>query len=497
MSIGLSYEELAATPVREMSMGLALSWQAAREPDRPALSMGEVTYTRLELDQAANRMARTFASLGVRQGSKVAVLLQTGPMHHIVCFGLWKIGATVIPLSWRLVDSELEKILGAADPELVVGVEPGRLPGFRTLPPDIAVDPTVPGDPMPEVLSPIWKASTSGGSTGIPKLIWDRRPSLIHPFQPMALLKIDVDDTILHPAAAYHNSPFCQVNWALCWGANVVLMGRFDAEAWLREVERHRIRWAYLVPTMMSRILNLPRELREAADVSSIRIAMHMAAPCPDWVKAGWIEWLGPERIWEVYAGTEGYGSTLLSGEEWLAHRGTVGQAPAGAEVRDEEGRALPPGEVGALYFPAPLGNRANLAPGYYTYGDMGWVDADGYLYIADRRTDMIVSGGGNLYPAEIEAAIEQYPGVVAAAVIGLPDADLGSVPHAIVELEPEARQPTPQELLAFLGEKLARTKHPRSVEFTREPLRDDAGKMRRSRLRQARLSAAREPARA
>jgi len=224
---------------------------------------------------------------------------------------------------------------------------------------------------------------------------------------------------------------------------------------------------------------------------------MHMAAPCPDWVKAGWIEWLGPERIWEVYAGTEGYGSTLLSGEEWLAHRGTVGQAPAGAEVRDDEGRALPPGEVGALYFPAPLGNRANLAPGYYTYGDMGWVDADGYLYIADRRTDMIVSGGGNLYPAEIEAAIEQYPGVVAAAVIGLPDADLGSVPHAIVELEPEARQPTPQELLAFLGEKLARTKHPRSVEFTREPLRDDAGKMRRSRLRQARLSAAREPARA
>ena len=206
-------------------------------------------------------------------------------------------------------------------------------------------------------------------------------------------------------------------------------MDRFDAAEWLRLVERHRVRWAYLVPTMMSRILALPDEVREAADVSSLEIVMHMAAPCPPWVKQAWIDWIGPEAIWEIYAGTEGYGATMINGVEWLEHRGSVGLAPPRTEVRDDDGNVLPPGEDGTIHFYPPDGNPMGHTDEARTYGDVGHIDEDGYLYLADRRTDMILTGGVNLYPAEIEGAIEQYPGVVAAAVIGLADPDLGARP--------------------------------------------------------------------
>ena len=171
---------------------------------------------------------------------------------------------------------------------------------------------------------------------------------------------------------------------------------------------------------MMSRILALPDEVRNAADVSSLEVVMHMAAPCPPWVKEAWIEWVGPEKIWEIYGGTEGFGATMINGVEWLEHRGSVGKVQARTEIRDDDGNVGPGGRDRHVWFYPPEGNPMGHPPDVaQTFGDMGSVDDDGYLYLADRRTDMILTGGVNVYPAEIEGAIEQMPGVVSAAVVG------------------------------------------------------------------------------
>ena len=402
-----------------MPLGAALRWHAERAPDRPALTMGSLSYTRQELERLTNRLARDFAAHGIVAGDRAVVALPNGPDHQIACFALWKLGATVIPLSPHAVDSELYHLIEVADPKLVVGLDPARLPGRIALTADHAPDPSLDDSPLPDVVARPWKASTSGGSTGMPKLIVEDRPSTINPSDPMPMLRMKVDDVILHPAPAYHNSPFCQTNWGLAWGAHVVLMPRFDPTEWLRLVEQHHVRWAYMVPTMMSRVLALPKEVRESFDVSSLEVIMHMAAPCPEWLKAAWIEWLGPEVIWEIYGGTESYGGALINGVEWLAHRGSVGRPAARVQIRDEDGRVLPPDEVGAIYFERHPSQayRPELAE-WNSYGDMGSVDEDGYLYIADRRTDMILTGGANLYPAEIESALMEHPAIATAVVV-------------------------------------------------------------------------------
>lgn len=484
----MTYEELAALPARPMSMGLALSWQAARAPDRPALTMGATTYTRLELDRAANRLARALAQQGIGQEDRVAVVLPTGPSHQITCFALWKLGALVMPLPPRLVDAELQHVVKLGQPKLVIGVDPQRLPGEAVLPAGFTPAASLSDAPLPEAVSTMWKASTSGGSTGLPKLIWENRSSLIHPLEPAPILRIGVDDVVLHPAGAYHNASFSQTNWALCWGGHVILMQKFDAGEWLQTAERFAVRWAYLVPTMMSRILALPEELRRAADLSRLRTVMHMAAPCPAWVKAAWIDWVGPDAVWEIYGGTEGYGATMINGREWLAHRGSVGRAPPETEILDDDGRSVAPGEVGAIYFRPPPGNPMGHSAEPKTFGDMGYLDSDGYLYLADRRTDMILTGGVNIYPAEVEAAVEQAEGVAGCAVIGLPDQDLGAKAHVIIELVPGRTMLDPAELAAFLADRLSPHKIPYTCEFVAEPLQDEAGKIRRKRLREERL---------
>ena len=480
-------ELLAEDGAREMSLGWALSWQAARDPDRPALTMAGRTLTRRELDGEANRLARALAGLGVEKDDRVAVALPTGPRHQITCFALWKLGATVIPLPHRIAAAELAQLIDVSDAKLVVGVDADRAGGRRAVPADFVPDPGLSDDPLPEVVASVWKGATSGGSTGLPKVIWDPRPSLVHPLQPMPVLQIGLEDVVLHPATAHHNSPFCQTAWALCWGLHVILMERFDALEWLRAVERYRVTWAYLVPTMMSRILNVAESTRAAADVSSLRVVIHMAAPCPPWVKQAWIDWLGADKIWEVYAGTEGYGATMVSGVEWVSHPGTVGRVSPDTQIRDDAGNVLPPGEIGTIWF-LPPGAAGGAGDPMKTYGDMGRIDADGYLYLADRRTDLILTGGGNVYPAEIEAAIEQHPSVASVVVVGLPDDDLGAKAHAILELVPGRQEPSPPELLSFLEPLLSRQKVPYTYEVVTSQLRDDAGKVRRYALREERV---------
>jgi bile acid-coenzyme A ligase len=278
----------------------------------------------------------------------------------------------------------------------------------------------------------------------------------------------------------------------------VILMTRFDAEQSLALIDRHRVDWVLFVPTMMQRIWRLPEAVRARYDLSSLRRVMCTGAPSPAWLKRAWIGWLGPERIYEAYGGTERIAGTMISGSEWLAHPGSVGRPTLGRKLRilREDGSECAPGEVGEVFMLPPggrgstyryLGAEAKEADGgWQTIGDLGYLDAEGYLYLVDRRTDMIVTGGANVYPAEVEAALDAHPAVRSSAVIGLPDDDLGQRVHALVDAPggvPEA------ELRGHLAEHLVRYKVPRSFEFVDEPLRDDAGKLRRSALREARLS--------
>ena len=248
----------------------------------------------------------------------------------------------------------------------------------------------------------------------------------------------------------------------------------------------------------MKRILRLDDDVRLGFDLSSLRVVWHLAEPCPAWLKQAWIDWLGAERIFELYAGTEAQAVTTITGTEWLEHRGSVGRVTTGEmKICDDDGNDLPAGKEGEVWMRSErkeptyqyLGAEAKtLDGGWESLGDIGWFDADGYLYLGDRVADMILSGGANIYPAEVEHALNEHPDVHSCAVIGLPNDDRGNDVHAIVEAD-EAAIARP-DLLSFLAKRLAAYKLPRSVEYVDNPLRDDAGKVRRSVLRSERLSA-------
>jgi bile acid-coenzyme A ligase len=300
----------------------------------------------------------------------------------------------------------------------------------------------------------------------------------------------------LVPGPLYHAGPFITSWNQLLGGGTVVLMTRFDAEQALALIERFRVDWVLFVPTMMQRIWRLPETVRRRYDVSSLRRIMCTGAPSPAWLKRAWIDWLGPDRVYEAYGGTERSGGTMISGRDWLAHPGSVGRPTGGRRIRvlRPDGKDCVPGEIGELYMMPPGGRGSTYryvgaeptasADGWETLGDLGYLDEDGWLYLVDRKADMILVGGANVYPAEIEAALDAHPSVRSSAVIGLPDDDLGNRIHAIVD----APAPVSETALrTHLAEHLAPQKIPRSFEFVAEPLRDDAGKVRRSALRAAR----------
>jgi bile acid-coenzyme A ligase len=483
----------------EMSMAAAVRHFAERDPRAPAITFEDRTIRRGELDASTNRLARAWAELGVGRDDFVTIALPNGIEHYQAAIACWKLGATPQPVSARLPRSEREAIVELADPALVVGVEPGSHGNRPTLPAGFAPGPEVPSGPLPDVVARSWKAPTSGGSTGRPKIIVAGQPSTIDP-DALTTFGQRPEGVQLVPGPLYHNAPFAFSTRALCSGCHLVVMPRFDAATALELIERHRVDWTLMVPTMMQRIWRLGDEARERFDLSSLAGVLHLAAPCPAWLKQAWIDWLGPERIWELYAGTEAQGVTVIRGDEWLDHPGSVGRPEDGTmRILDADGRDLPAGEVGEIFMRPPGGPGSTyhyigsdpraLDDGWESLGDMGWFDDGGYLHLADRRTDMILSGGANIYPAEVEAAIDACPGVRSSCVIGLPDEDLGNRVHAIVDV-PDGSLGEPA-LLEFLAERLGRYKIPRTLEFVTEPVRDDAGKVRRSQLRAERMPAA------
>ncbi len=478
-----------------ISYGRALAWHAQRNPERVAVAHEAEQRSFGALERRSNRLARAYAERGVAPGSLVTVALSNGLEHFEACLATWKLGATPNPISSRLPERERHALVDLAKPALVVGAPEGSYGEHTALPADFAPDPALSDAPLPDAVPRHARAMTSGGSTGRPKLILDLVPGACDPTQPTN--RMQPGGTTLVPGPLYHAGPFITAWQSLLAGRRVVVMSRFDPVEALALIERWRVDWVLFVPTMMQRIWRLPEAERRARDLSSLDTVMCTGAPSPAWLKRAWIDWLGPERIHEAYGGSERIAGTQISGSEWLAHPGSVGRPTADRKIRilRPDGSACAPGEVGEVFMMPPGGRGSTYRyvgaeatatdDGWESLGDLGWLDEDGYLYLADRKTDMVVTGGANVYPAEVEAALDAHPAVRSSAVIGLPDDDLGQRLHALVD----ATAPVGEDALrAHLAAHLARNKIPRSFEFVDEPLRDDAGKVRRSALRAARI---------
>lgn len=478
----------------------ALHDYARQRPDEVALLCaaedGEThTLTRREFDDWTSRLAHRLQAGGATRGQMVAIVLPTCIEHMVAVFAAYKAGATPFPVSNGMPPAERDAMLALGNPVCIIS-DQADLRGITRE--DMAALDDFPASlPEAEVPNPI-KAVGSGGSTGKPKLIVTpgdfAYPDGQHPMA--ALLRIEPTDLKYSPGPLYHNGPLLFSIVTLYIGGRVLLNERFRAQRAVELIEEHRPTVLNLVPTMMQRMLREAKML--AHDLSSVKLVWHLAAPCPEWAKLGFIEHFGAHRILELWAATESTGLTVLDGNEWLEHKGSVGRGVmTEIKIVDESGRDVASGEVGEIYSRflgmGPQYEYRGAEPldelpgGYTSVGDMGYLDAEGYLYLSDRRTDMIISGGANIFPAEIEAVISSHPGVRDVAVIGLRDKDLGRRVHAVVEALDSANPPDLDALASHCTTALARYKVPRGFELVDALPRNEAGKIRRSALRDER----------
>ncbi|MFD8806164.1 AMP-binding protein [Streptomyces sp. NPDC059597] len=491
------------TPEPGFPLGDIPQAHAAERPDAVAVRSGDEQLTWGELYRASADVARGMRLSGVEHGRIVPLMLPNGVDVVVAAFACLKLGAVPQPLSTRLARPEEEAILALSDPAVVVGLEEGAPVGDGRFKATTVAElrrfggGSGDGAGLVTEVGPSWKAPTSGGSTGRPKIILSGAAGVFNPFD-MEAWGLRPGEQSLVTAPVHHNAPFSTAMTTLFNGGTVTLLERFDAERVLADIERYAITWVYLVPTMMRRVLALPEKTRERYDLSSLVSVWHCAEPCPPATKQAWIDWLGPERVWELYAGTEAQAGCTISGTEWLAHRGSVGRTTWGEIkiVALDGSPVTEPGVPGEIFMRVSegkppafryIGAEAEEEDGWSTLGDVGEFDADGYLYLHDRRSDMLLVGGVNVYPAEIEAALTEHPHVLSGAVIGLPDPDRGNRVHAIVQIE-EGRPTTAEEIDAFLATRLSPHKRPRSIELVTTPLRSAAGKLRRSALRAERV---------
>lgn len=481
-----------------VSYASAMRLHAERNPDQTAIWFCEQQRTRGDLERRANRLARSYQRLGVAIDDLVTIALPNGIEFLEACLAIWKLGATPQPISSRLPEVERRAIVELANPRLLIGAKAGSYGDQACIAAGFEPDTELSDGPLPDCVSKCARAMTSGGSTGRPKVILDTSPGTCDPDTTENGMRIG--GTTLVPGPLYHAGPFMTCWSTLLSGGTAVLCDKFDAQTSLALIERHRVDWVLFVPTMMQRIWRLPDEIRNGFDLSSLNRVMCTGAPSPDWLKRAWIDWLGPDRIFEAYGGSERIAGTMISGTEWLAHPGSVGKPTGNRRVAilGPDGEAMPAREIGEVFMMPPGGQGSTYRylgaestatdDGWESLGDLGYLDEDGYLYLVDRKTDMIVTGGANVYPAEVEAALDAHPKIRSSAVVGLPDDDLGQRIHAIFEA---VESLTDTELCEHLSDRLARYKIPRSFERVADPLRDDAGKLRRSALRDARIGEA------
>jgi acyl-CoA synthetase (AMP-forming)/AMP-acid ligase II len=503
---------------------------AQSSPEKPAVVMAATgeTITYRELNDRSNQLAQLFWDAGLRFGDHVAVLMDNNPRYLEVCWAAQRSGLVYTTLNWHFTADEAAYIIDDCDaqaivvadgtrevaeqlvdrmPRVTIRLAVGRdgaanVPGYLDYAEAIAAFPPEPLAEELEGTPMLYSSGTTGRPKGVKYLV-ERRP-IGHAPERLAsmtgLFGFDESSVYLSPAPLYHSAPLFYCMSCLRLGATVVVMEQFDPLLALEYIERYRITHSQWVPTMFVRMWKLTDDERNRHDLSSHRVAVHAAAPCPVDVKQRMIEWWGP-IIMEYYSATEGAGATIITSDDWLAHPGSVGRTMMGPIhiVDDETGAVLPPGGIGVVWF-QPLADRAGFEyhkdaektrdsfndRGWSTVGDMGYLDDDGYLYLTDRKTFMIVSGGVNIYPQEAENLLVDHPKVFDVAVFGVPNDEMGEEVKAVVQpIDWDSAGPDlERELLEYCRAHLAHYKCPRSVDFERELPRQPTGKLYKRLLR-------------
>jgi long-chain acyl-CoA synthetase len=463
-----------------------------------------------------NRVARAAALLrdiGVGAGDSIGVALRNCPQFFELLAAASTIKAKTVPIAWRLKHEEVRYLLEDSKVSCVFydadsAAQMTGLPGMSLDDYEQRLAHIAPAADVDGSLTRFEMELYSSGTTGRPKAIERDTPPPAEAKRPnvsalsfLGLLGVGQRGEVhLLCGPLYHSQPIGFATSALASGHRVVMMsGGFDAETCLATIERERVTWITCVPTHLVRILALPAAVRERYDLSSLKAVLHSAAPCPRDVKKAIMDLLPPGTVWEIYGGTEG-AMTMISPQEWLAKPGSVGRAfPPGSELRilDTDGNSVPTGRPGLIYARSLMSFRYRGARelddqtwrgDFFTLGDIGYLDADGYLFITDRLKDMIISGGANIYPAEVEAVLFNHPAVGDAAVIGVPDPHWGEKVKAIVEPRAETSE---ADIIAFCREHLAHYKCPVSVELVDRLPRDPNGKVRKRELREPYWAAA------
>jgi acyl-CoA synthetase (AMP-forming)/AMP-acid ligase II len=506
------------------------SIHAQTHPDKPAVIIAETgqTLTYGELDRASNRVAQLIRARGLGLGDAVAFMVANEADYYALIWGAQRTGVNFVCMSTRLTADEANYILDNSGARLFVlsaklagqaeGIATraecfslgGPIPGYAAWEAAIGAMPSEPIADEVAGAAMLYSSGTTGRPKGVKRAAAE--PEAITAVSPLVMLAqalygFGPDSVYLSPAPLYHAAP---LGWSMAvhkLGGTVVLMQKFDPEGALAAIERYRVTCGQFVPTHFIRMLKLPEVVRGKYDLSSMACAIHAAAPCPVAVKAAMIDWFGPV-IEEYYAGTEGNGMTFITSADWLAHKGSVGQAKLGIiHVLSEDGEDLPPRQEGTIYFegatnfeyhddPDKTAAGRNAA-GWSTLGDVGWVDEEGYLYLTDRKSFMIISGGVNIYPQEIENHLVGHPKVQDVAVIGGPHAEMGE--EVIAVIQPvnmsEAGEALREELTVYAREKLSGVKIPRRIDFRAELPRHDTGKLYKRLLRDEYWAAAKEGA--
>jgi len=495
------------------------SVHAKAHPDKPAIIMaasGE-TVTYAELDARSNQVAQLLRARGIKTGDTVALCMENHPWFFCLTWGFQRAGVHYVCISSRLTAPELAYILDDSGAKLLFGsayLAP-LLDEVEALKPDVpqlrlgvdaeAAIAAMPATPIADERAGV-DMLYSSGTTGRPKgvkipLPEDPAIDQTNVLVQLAMMAYGIGETAVYlsPAPLYHAAP---LRWSMTVhkiGGTVVVMERFDPEAALATIQKYTITDSQFVPTHFVRMLKLPPDVRAKYSVSSLKCAIHAAAPCPVPIKQAMIEWWGPV-LYEYYAGTEGNGSTFITSHEWLDHPGSVGKALSGIlHVCDEDGDEVPRGTEGQIFFeptagmtpfeyhndPAKTADSKNKH-GWSSLGDVGYQDADGYLFLTDRKSFMIISGGINIYPQEIENLLVLHPKVADAAVIGAPDPDMGEKVVAVVQPMDmaDAGPAFAEELTAYLAPQLSRVKMPRQIDFRAELPRELTGKLYKRHLR-------------
>ncbi len=504
-------------------MSLHPSFHARTVPDKIAYRMAgsgaAITYA--ELDRVSNQGAQLFRSLGLQPQDHIALLVENSPRFMEICWAAQRCGLYYTAISTHLTPGEIGYIVADCGAKVFISTEhladiageaaamiptevirymSGRAAdGWRSWDAAIAAMPAAPIADEITGYAMLYSSGTTGQPKGVKRPFLDEKLGTMLPLADLLCRRmcgLDADSIYLSPAPLYHAAPLLFTGTAAAVGATAIIMERFDAEDFLSLVERHRVTHTQLVPTMFVRLLKLPEVVRQRYDFSSLKAAVHAAAPCPVEVKRQMIDWWGPILV-EYYAGTEGNGMTVCNSPAWLAHSGTVGRSLSGAlKIVGEDGGEVAPGTIGQVYFAGgppfsyhndPVKTAAAYhKEGWSSLGDIGYVDSEGYLYLTDRKAYMIISGGVNIYPQEAENVLVMHPAVVDAAVFGVPNEDMGEEVKAVVQPLDIARAgpDLAAELLAFCRTRLSHIKCPRSIDFAAELPRTPTGKLLKRLLR-------------